>query len=250
MPVFILVLICCIWIPNVLYAQADLQPRWLVDGPTAGLLPRGSFSLDFRFYEGNGILAQMEVGVFNRANVGFSFGGQHIVGNQAVRWNRRVEFAGKIRVIEEGFSAPALAVGYQSQGYGAYDKELERYTTKSKGFYAVLSKNFGSSAGDTGFHGGINRSLEGGDDDGDISGFVGIDQQFGKSFTLLAEYDFALNDNEGNSLGSGRGLLNAGARWAVSSQLALELNIRNIFRNGHRNPNPDREIRLLYFEKF
>ena len=250
MVIWILVLILGVLMPQTVRAQGETQPRWLVDSPTAGLLPKGSFSVDVRLYDDNGILTLLEVGLLDRAGVGFSFGGQRLVGNQEVKWNPRVEFMGRVRVVEEGFSVPAVAVGYHSQGYGAFDKELDRYTTKSKGFYAALSKNFGSAMGDMGLHAGVNRSREDADGDKDFSGFLGVDKQVGKSLVLLAEYDFALNDNEDNTLGSGRGLMNVGGRWAASKQLALEVDFKNVFRDGHRNPNPDREIRLLYFEKF
>ena len=233
-----------------LHAQGDLQPRWLIDSPTAGLLPRRSLAVDFRFYEQNGILVQVEVGVLSRAGLGISFGGQHLVGRQGVEWNPGVEFTGRLRLIEEGYRFPALAVGYQSQGYGSYDDDLKRYAAKSKGFYAVMSKNFGSSYGDIGLHGGLNRSFENKDGDNDLSGFIGIEKLFGRMIMILMEYDFALNDNEGNSLGSGRGLFNLGTRWNLSSQLALEFDIKNIFQNGRQSPRPDRELRLVYFEKF
>ena len=102
-------LICLLIQPA--WSQEKVQPRWLIDSPTAGLLPRGSFAVDVRLYEGNGILTQMEMGVFDRASVGFSFGGHHIVGNQGARLNPTVEFAGRIRVLEETAGLPALAVG-------------------------------------------------------------------------------------------------------------------------------------------
>ncbi len=251
MAIFILVFMFCFGIVQSLPAQADLQPRWLVDSPTAGLLPKGSFAMDLRFYGENGILTQLEVGLLNRASAGFSFGGEQLVGNKGARWNPRIEFMGRVRVIEEGIQIPALAVGFHSQGYGAYDQDLERYTTKSKGFYAVLSKNFGSVLGDIGVHGGLNRSLEDGDGDGDISGFVGIDKQFGRMFSLLLEYDFAFNDNQDNTLDSGRGgLLNGGGRWTIIQRFTLEFDLKNIFRSGRRSPTPDREIRVLYVQKF
>jgi len=228
------------------------QPRWLIDAPTAGLLPRGSFNIDFRFYEQNGLLAQFEIGVFNQAMIGFSFGGQDIVGNEAVKWNPKVEFSARIRVIDEGISSPAVAAGYQSQGPGAYSEadSLKRYATKSKGLYVVVSKNFGSAMGDVGVHAGVNRSLEDADGDGDFSGFVGIDKSLGQDISVVAEYDFALNDNEDNTLGSGKGFLNLGGRWALSRKLAIEVDIKNIFQDGSRNPYPDRELRILFFEEF
>ena len=236
--------------PGAAWSQVDLQPRRLIESPTAGLLPRGSFGIDFRVYDGNGILGAVEIGLFERAMIGFSMGGQHITGNGDVEWNPSVEFSARARLVEEGKQMPALALGYNSQGYGAYDEELERYTRKSKGIYAVISRNFGSSLGEAGIHAGVNRSFEDGDEDRDLTGFVGLDKQVGPDFALLVEYDFALNDNEDNSLGSGRGFLNAGIRWFVSRQFMVEFDAKNVFRNGRRNPNPDREIRIGYFERF
>ena len=156
----------------------------------------------------------------------------------------------RFRMIDEGVQAPAIAVGFQSQGLGGYDEEQKRYQTKSKGMYAVMSKNFGSSLGDFGLHWGVNRSLEDDDGDGDLSGFVGFDLSLGKDLSLVAEYDFALNDNEDNALGSGKGFMNAGGRWSLSPALAIEVDIKNIFQDGERNPYPDRELRILFHEQF
>ena len=241
-------LICLLIQPA--WSQEKVQPRWLIDSPTAGLLPRGSFAVDVRLYEGNGILTQMEMGVFDRASVGFSFGGQHIVGNQGARWNPRVEFAGRIRVLEETTGFPALVVGYDSQGYGAYNSDLGRYTTKSKGLYAVLSKNYGVPLGELGIHGGVNRSLEDSDGDADFSGFAGLDFLLGKWVVLLAEYDFAVNNNGDATLGTGSGVMNLGGRWLVSDRFSVGLDLRDVSQDGQRNPHPERQIRLMYSEKF
>ena len=229
-------------------AQGNV-PRWLVDGPTAGMLPAGRLSADLRLYGDSGILSQVEVGVHNRVSIGVSFGGQHLVGSREASWNPRVEVAGRVRVIEEEMRIPAVAVGYHSQGYGEYEKELKRYAVKSKGIYAVASKNYGFPLGDMGLHAGLNRSLEDGDGDGDISGFVGADVELKRVFALLMEYDFAINDNEDNSLGSGRGRLNVGGRWMPSERLNLEVDVKNLFRDGKRSESIDRQIRLVYYTK-
>ena len=229
-------------------AQGNV-PRWLVDGPTAGMLPAGRLSADLRLYGDSGILSQIEIGVHNRISVGVSFGGQHLVGSREASWNPRVEVAGRVRVIEEEMRVPAVAVGYHSQGYGEYEEELKRYEVKSKGVYAVASKNYGFPLGDMGLHAGLNRSLEDGDGDGDLSGFVGADVELKRVFALLMEYDFAINDNEDNSLGSGRGRLNVGGRWMPSERLNLEVDVKNLFRDGKRSESIDRQIRLVYYTK-
>ena len=229
-------------------AQGNV-PRWLVDGPTAGMLPAGRLAADLRLYGDSGILSQVEVGVHSRISIGVSFGGQHIVGSRDAAWNPRVEVAGRVRVIEEELKIPAVALGYHSQGYGEYDEALERYEVKSKGLYAVASKNYGFPLGDMGVHAGLNRSLEDGDGDGDFTGFVGADLEFKRIFALLMEYDFAINDNENNSLGSGRGRLNVGGRWMPSERLNLEVDVKNLFRDGKRSKKIDRQVRLVYYSK-
>ena len=232
------------------WAQQDLQPRQLVEAPTAGLLPSRGLGLDLRFYGSDGILGGVSVGLFSRGMVGVSFGGSDLLGNEEIKLNPRIEFSGRLRVIEEGYTIPALAVGYTSQGYGMFDDELKRYTRKSKGVYVVASKNFKLPLGHTGLHVGANRSFEDGDGDSDFTGYVGVDTGLGKYVVAVAEYDFGLNDNSDNSLGSGKGFLNAGIRWTLSEAFALEFDLKNIFRNGMQNPHPDRELRIAYFGKF
>ena len=248
-PVLLLAVLCVLTATSV-EAQQDLEPRQLVESPTAGLLPGGSVGVDFRFYEGDGILGHLLVGLFGRGMAGISFGGRDLLGADAVSLNPRVEFSARVRVMEEGYKMPGIAVGYASQGYGTYDEELKRYTKKSKGVYVVASKNFMGFAGHTGIHVGANRSFE--DDDGDdtVTGYVGVDVGLGRYAMLLVEYDLGLNDNADNSLGSGKGFLNAGIRVATSGRFAVEFDLKNIFRNGMREPHPDRELRVVYFVKF
>ena len=248
-PVLLLAALCVLTAARV-EAQQELEPRQLVESPTAGLLPGGSLGVDFRFYEGDGILGHLSVGMFGRGMAGISFGGRDLLGEDAVSLNPRVEFSARVRVLEEGYKMPGIAVGYASQGYGTYDEELKRYTKKSKGVYVVASKNFMWFAGHTGIHVGANRSFE--DDDGDdtVTGYVGVDVGLGRYAMLLAEYDLGLNDNADNSLGSGKGFLNAGLRVAASGSFAVEFDLKNIFRNGMREPHPDRELRVVYFVKF
>ena len=242
--------LCGILTSTCVEAQQGLEPRQLIESPTAGVLPGGSVGVDLRFYEGDGILGNLSVGLFGRGAVGVSFGGRDLLGDDEVTLNPRVEFSARVRVLEEGYKMPGIAVGYTSQGYGTYDEELKRYTKKSKGAYLVASKNFKSLLGHTGLHVGANRSLEDDDGDGDFSGYVGLDIGLGKYLMLLAEYDLGLNDNADNSLGSGKGFVNAGLRYTASSTLAVEFDLKNIFRNGMREPHPDRELRVVYFVKF
>ena len=232
------------------YILVEVEPRRLVECPTAGLLPRGTFDFDLRMFPEGGILVGAGVGLMDRFTVGFSFGGEHIIGNRKVDWNPKVEFTAKYRLFEESHALPAVALGFDSQGFGSYDKELNRYAVKSKGFYLAMSKNFSSPLGRMGIHVGVNRSLEDRDGDHDLSGYVGLDKELNAQISVLAEYDFAGNDDDGDSFGSGEGYVNAGLRWTFAERLHIELDFKNLAQNGKGDPNPSREIRIVYMEHF
>ena len=77
-------------------------------------------------------------------------------------------------------------------------------------------------------------NIEGVEQD-DINMFFGLDKELNRSFSLMIEYDAALNDNDyifnDISFGKGIGYLNAGIRWAVSPNLMMEINFNDISKN-------------------
>lgn len=228
-----------------------IQPRKLVDAPTAGLLPRGSFDFDIRIYGNGGVLTTIDVGLMHRFMLGMSFGGENIIGDGDPDWNPRIEFLAKYRLVNESYVLPAIAIGFDSQGSGAYDDGSNRYTYKSKGFYAVMSKNYLLAEVPVGFHFGANYSLENDDGDKDIPIFFGADVQFTENLGFAAEYDLATNDDEFKSrYGQGYGYLNAAVQWIFSSQLQLEFEFKNILLNREDVSSWGRELRIVYFEMF
>ena len=228
-----------------------LQPRKLVDIPTAGLLPRGSFDFDIRMYANGGVVNTIDVGLMRRFMIGVSFGGENIIGEGDPDWNPRIEFSAKYRLINESYALPAFALGFDSQGSGAFDDSLDRYLYKSKGFYGVMSKNYQAAEIPVGFHIGANYSLENADKDKDICVFFGADAQVSENLGFLAEYDLATNDDEfKDKYGQGYGYLNAGIQWIFLDRLQLEFHFRNILLNRKDISTWGREFRIIYFEKF
>lgn len=226
----------------------------LVDNPTAGLVDKGRFAVDMRMFPEGGLVGQLQAGIMRRLTIGLSFGGEGVIGNDPIDWYPRVEAAARYRVLEESEALPAFAVGYETQGYGP--RAGDRYQVKSKGFFVAASKNYVSGFGQFGVHAGINWSRESDDDDG-ASGWVGIDKTINEELSAVAEYDFALNDNDDESLGSGRGYLNAGAHWSPVQGLSLGFLLKNILENGDESgtvggPDPDmsRELSVRYTEMF
>ncbi|MDY6915875.1 MAG: YjbH domain-containing protein [Candidatus Cloacimonadota bacterium] len=219
----------------------------LIDAPTAGILQRGESEISAKIYRDNGLVLGTRVGLFPRFMFGVSYGAEHIVGNENPQWHDRVEFNAKFRLIDETITYPALAVGYDSQGHGRRHEEADRYDIKSKGFYLVASKNY-NFMGNLGFHGGINYSFEA-DDDDDLNVFLGVDKSVGDVVNVMAEYDFAWNDNTncGEICELEKiGYLNLAASIHFSENLILKTAFYDVLENRSDTNGADRTIILIY----
>lgn len=225
------------------------QPLSLVDCPTSGTLPRGSFLTSLYSYNNGGLLGTIQVGISDRIMFGISYGGTNIIGTGPVEWNPQVGVNARYRAIDETPGMAAVSVGYDGQGRGAYSDSLGRYLEKSKGAYVVLSKSF-NFLGYMALHGGLNYSFEHKDGDKDLDGFIGIEKGINEELSLYAEYDLAMNDNGSRSIGDGKGYLNAGFKWSFQGKLQIDFVWKNILRNNSLRPYSSREIRLSYIEYF
>ncbi len=229
----------------------DIPPRWLVDMPTAGTLPRGHFDIGFRFYPNGGALTHTDIGLSSRIMLGISFGGEGVITAGDPDWNPRLEFSGKLRIIDEMEFFPAVTAGFSSQGLGEYNEDEERYAYKSRGFYGVVSRSFYFYNWTSGWHAGINHSLEDKDGDKDINIFGGFDATFKYNLALLVEFDAALNDNKSYDFaGKGRGYLNTSIKWLFTENLELELLFKDILVNRRESSTVTRVVRLTYIDRF
>ena len=206
------------------------QPIKVVDWPTAGLLPRATYRIGVNVYSEGGVILSLGTGLTDYFNFGISYGGINVIGTGDPDMNPRPEVSVKLRVLEESIVLPAVAIGFDSQGYGVYIEEASRYTIKSKGLYAVASKNW-DFGGPLSLHGGISYSFEARDDDNDPTIFFGVTKSFGGGLGLALEYDFVFNDNEcksGDFLIENRGLLNASVVWNINENFSLSVDVRDI----------------------
>ena len=254
---------------NIGWSQIEqpYPPLNLVSIPTAGTLPRGSFTLESLLITDGGMVPRLSVGFTDNFSFGVSFGVQNLIGENKPSFNKTTpEVQIKYRVFDESEKMPALVYGLDTQGRGNYTDTLitprdtltlNRYDQKAWGIYMVMSKNW-NLLGNLGLHVGINKSLsENNDGDQDINFFFGIDKELNRSFSLLVEYDAALNDNLGGgdyalndiTFGKGKGYLNAGIRWAMSPNLMLEINFNDINQNTN-SEYTNREIKVMYSESF
>lgn len=237
----------------------DVPPRWLVDVPTAGTFPRGYFNIGARFYPNGGAIGNTDIGLSNRLTLGISYGAEDVISNTDPNWNPRIEFNVKFRLVDELEYFPAVTFGFSSQGFGAWSDAMDRYTFKSRGFYTVVSRSFYFYEWTSGWHAGVNYSLENDvDQDEDIDIFLGFDATFKYNLALLMEYDVALNDDRstlpnGNPYefgGRGRGYFNMGIKWLFTKNLEMEVHIKDILLNRRDSDTITREISITYIDKF
>jgi hypothetical protein len=229
-----------------------MRPIDLIDTPTANFLSRKYFQLKLRVYQLGGMLGGLTVGLTNRLMFGVSYGGQNIIGQGKVSWNEAPGVNLRYRLRFEDYRFPAVSLGFNSQGYGSYYSELKRYQIKSKGFYVVFSKNY-FVLKDFGIHAGVNYSDENKGAEKDLNFFCGAHLMLDPELSLLWEYDFAINDNDDKSLGSGKGYMNAAVRWYFSRQLVFEFSVKNLLKNNRAIddepiPNLNRELKIIYFQ--
>ena len=166
------------------------------------MLDRGALGWDLEFYQDGGLLAGVSYGVFDWWSVGISYGGSGLVGSGTPVMNPLPGFEIRFRPLEENIALPAIVLGFSSQGRGAYIPASDRYTYKSPGFFATLSKNY-MMLGFLSIHGGVNYSLERADGDRDMNVFFGADKTLLSFVSVVMEYNLALNDNSSGGNGTG-----------------------------------------------
>jgi hypothetical protein len=223
----------------------NIEPRYLVDVPTAGMLAKGAFALDVDIYQEGGMLLGLSIGIIDRLSFGISYGGTRLIGARSPVMNKAPGVSIKVRLFEESVDNPAVAVGFDSQGRDGYLKDLDRYTIKSPGFFAAVSKNY-SLIGFLSVHGGLNYSLERADHDRDLNIFAGVEKTIGSVVSFMVEYNLAINDDEQQTVGRGRGYLNSGLKWSVGGGLTLGVNLKDMGKNARNVTVGNRTVRLEY----
>ena len=143
---------------NLCLAQVEqpYPPLNLVSIPTAGTLPRGSFTLESLIIKNGGIVPRLSIGFTDNFTVGISYGVQNLIGDTKPSINKTTpEVQIKYRIFDESEKMPALVYGLDTQGKGEFHKQnsilsisgksdstrtLNRYDQKAWGMYIVFSK--------------------------------------------------------------------------------------------------------------
>jgi hypothetical protein len=224
-------------------AQGDFVPEgetWVIHNPSAWTRLRGEYAANVGVEP---FVARCEVGLLNYLTLGVSYGGVDVFGSETPTMNPRPGFQGRFRITNGGPILPAIAFGYDDQGYGKYfdidpyvertenrQVDYDRYQFKAKGFYLVFSQEI-ELLGALGLHAGVAYNVVETKDDDDPTGFASFEKSLGPHLMLLAAYDAAFNDNAPASLGMGYGYLDAGVRWRLSENFNVEFWATNILEN-------------------
>jgi hypothetical protein len=247
-----------------MFAQSEqpYPPLELVSIPTAGTLPKGSYTYETILTKNGGVTPKLAVGLTDNLTFGFAYGIHNLIGDQKPDYNPQPGFIIKYRAYSETTKWPAIVLGLNTQGKGNYLVKENivggRYEQKALGFYITASKNW-NMMGNLGLHIGLSKNTwEDLDADDDINFFIGIDKELNRSFSLLLECDAALNDNEYEfddlTFGRGKGYVNAALRWAVVPNVLVEINFNDIRKNSTIESKEveytNREIKIMYSESF
>ena len=218
--------------------------------PTAGILHKGETEIRAKVFSNNGLLPYIRAGVFDNFMFGISFGAENLVGYETPDFQEIIGVTLKYRIFDESSSSFALALGFDNQGHGKYYKDEDRYSIKSKGFYAVVSKNY-DFWGNLGLHSGLNLSTE---KTNGINFFIGLNKSFGSNIVLLVDYSapFDESDSEKNEennnedFSSKKGYLNSGIIVFLSDNFYINISLFDMLLNNKDAKEIERAISLSY----
>jgi hypothetical protein len=228
--------------------SAKFEYRSLVDMPTAGILEKGFVGATTDILPNGVLIAKLEVGVFDNISFGISYGGGNLIGSGNPEWYNLPGVNIRFRLFDETETFPAISLGFDSQGKGVFFDSSSRFAIKSPGFFGAASKNF-EFFGYMSVHGSINYTLESKDGDNFVNIIGGVEKTIGKNVSLVAEYDFAFNDNTTDLYGRGNGYMNLGVRWSLGEGFTLGFDLRDLLHNHKWSPgSAERAIKIEYIK--
>ena len=126
-----------------------------------------------------------------------------------------------------------------------------RYSRKSRGFYAVLSRNWRAVAGEVSLHGGASWSTENDDGRGRADVFAAVDWGPLRGLSVRVDWAGGFNDDApGGPYGRGRTWLDAAVRVRYGAGLTLMLTFRDLTGNHAADPRVWRELEVAFVDLF
>lgn len=219
--------------------KASIESQRIIDMPTAGMLAKGTYSVNTNCFTPGGIMVDFQAALFKNFHLGVAFSGTGIVGRSSMKFQNMPGFSIKFRVLDEERNIPAIAIGFNSQGRGAWIKSLKRFETMSPGFFLAVSKNFSWALGNIAAHGGLNYSVEPNSDNKNVNFYAGCEQSLGSRLAINFEYNFNLDEKNYDIL-ENCGMLNSSIRYSIADGVTLELELRDLL--GHIKASSGKQI--------
>ncbi|MFQ3675563.1 MAG: hypothetical protein SNJ64_03365 [Endomicrobiia bacterium] len=206
-----------------------------INVPTAEVVDYGIGELDVKLYDSGGTISRIIFAPFNRFNFGGSIDIDKMIGKQSPII-RDPQFYFKWRIFDGTKNLPALAIGYDAQGY-EYNESQKKYLQPAKGLFLVFTVNIFTPGFFTDFGVNVVKHME----ENQTFGFIGVRYTIENVLTLITEYENIGNNNINQT--------NAGFRISLSEQLNIDLVFKNLIKQRD-DIEIDRQIRISYQYKF
>jgi hypothetical protein len=212
----------------------------LIDIPTASILDYGAFSSRSRFFTSGGVVEWVSFGVFQRLNIGASLNVDKFIGTGEPVQVTRPDLQVKFRFYDGTPILPALAVGFDGQGY-FYNRVDHLYNQRDHGLYLVGSQEILVPGFQV--HAGMNIPDF---DNNPLFGFMGADYNIKDKVLVMAEWDNINNFYDSR--------LNLGFRVYITTNFSVDFAVRSIGRGGTYDnglaPGNERVVTLKYIGNF
>jgi len=231
-PFAVLTALLILVMPALAFPESGSEATYVIDTPTVGMLDYGGYDLNFRLFSEGGILTRLDFGVFKIVNLGFGWELTNAIGNQDITVAPPALFL-KVKPFSGGMVLPAIAFGYDGQGY-FYDKTLSSFTQKERGIFVVFGREFFFPGLEMNFGANMNDFRT-----NTVFGFANMNFNIEDKLYFLGEYDNV------NYLPDSR--INLGMRFFITNDLSLDLAGRDLGAAGRKS---ERIMRIAYRSKF
>jgi hypothetical protein len=210
---------------------ASYEDRYIVDMPTAGVQSKGTFGAYSQLFSNGGLLIELTVAPFVNFNIGLSYSGTNLLGTGEANFQKYPGVQIKWRIIDETLGYPAILIGLNTQGRGAFISSMNRYETISPGLYAAVSKDFKWLLGSISLHGGIDYSFDPPAQERMVNIYFGIEHSIGGPVAIVLEYNPTFDDTHHKGMKT-QGMMNAALRWSFTKGHTLELIARDLLQHS------------------
>ncbi|HRP01842.1 MAG TPA: hypothetical protein PLE30_04250 [Candidatus Kapabacteria bacterium] len=226
---------------------ASYENRYIVDMPNCGLISDKKIALDILYMKSGSLSLAAEYSFLNTANAGLSYSMNNIIGNGEISSQKYPGISLKVRLIDETYKLPAIALGFSNQSRSVYLSNSNRFQVLSPGLYFALSKSFRWKLGYLASHFGVNYSFDNDAPNRTPNVYFGIEQSINSFSSINLEYNLQLDETK-NKLYNSKGLLNVALRAGVISGLTLELQLKDLLNNNKEINSIERQFGIEIFK--